>query len=233
MGNTQSSLVNNPTEEGVFAYNPKCKQLMEDLFLVVENPDNLEQNPPYPMSLRSFPPSFWKYSIGYTHGKTYHRPQHSWNGNESTVTSCMSHPEQNGHATVRRTNSEPSYRHIVGPHDQPNSYQHPPSYSNSVSWKYRNNRDEENQLFNYLNVPLVLPDINKGSFGNYSLSHSGITTQLQTPRSAPQQDAFVGGHSSFKEETSLGQSTSINQMEIIVDNEVQIKEWNSHRFTPE
>ena len=60
MGNTRSSIDGDPREEDSISYDPNHKKLMEDLFLVVKNPDELEQNPPFRMNLRKLPPSFWK-----------------------------------------------------------------------------------------------------------------------------------------------------------------------------
>ena len=64
MGEVESSFGRNPADEDVINVDPRCNKLMDDLFLVVENSDELDQNPSYPMSLRPFPSSFWKHSIG-------------------------------------------------------------------------------------------------------------------------------------------------------------------------
>ena len=64
MGNSYSCFSKSPGHEDVISFSPNFTQMMDDLFLVVENPDDLEQNSPYPMSLRTFPPSFWQYSVG-------------------------------------------------------------------------------------------------------------------------------------------------------------------------
>ena len=60
MGNTGSSIGGDPPVEDSISYDPNHKKLMDDLFLVVKNPDELEQNPPFRMNLRKLPPSFWK-----------------------------------------------------------------------------------------------------------------------------------------------------------------------------
>ena len=64
MGEAQSRFDRNQAEEDVITYDPRHQKRMEDLFLVIENQDDLEHNLPYPMALRPFPASFWKYSIG-------------------------------------------------------------------------------------------------------------------------------------------------------------------------
>ena len=64
MGEAQSSFDRNQAEEDIITFDPKHQRRMDDLFLVVDNPDDIDCKTPYPMALRPFPPSFWEHSIG-------------------------------------------------------------------------------------------------------------------------------------------------------------------------
>ena len=70
MGEAQSSFERSQAEDDVITYDPNHQKRMDDLFLVVDNQDDLEHNLSYPMALRSFPPSFWKHSIGDNRSKS-------------------------------------------------------------------------------------------------------------------------------------------------------------------
>ena len=118
MGNTRSSLEGDLRAEESISYDPNHKKLMEDLFLVVKNPDELEQNPPFRMNLRKLPPSFWKCPSDGTDKRasssslppstTYQHDYHQ-NSYDGAQLKSMFSCEHSINPSARRSFSEPGY----------------------------------------------------------------------------------------------------------------------------
>ena len=119
MGNTRSSIDGDPRIEDSITYDPNHKKLMEDLFLVVENPDELEQNPPFSMNLRKLPPSFWKCPADTRHksasssslpSSTTYPHEYYKNPYDGAQLKPMFSYDQNVNPSARRSFSEPGWK---------------------------------------------------------------------------------------------------------------------------
>ena len=116
MGNTRSSIDGDPRIEDSITYDPNHKKLMEDLFLVVKNPDELEQNPPFSMNLRKLPTSFWKCPTDTKHKRaspnslpssTIYQHEYYQNPYDGAQLKSMFSYEHSINPSARRSFSEP------------------------------------------------------------------------------------------------------------------------------
>ena len=107
MGNTRSSIDGDPRAEDSISYDPNHEKLMEDLFLVVKNPDELEQNPPFRMNLRKLPPSFWKCPSDSTDKRA--------SSSSLPLSAACQHDHYQNPCDDEQLNSMFSYEHSINP----------------------------------------------------------------------------------------------------------------------
>ena len=172
MGNTRSSIDGDPRVDDSISYDPNHKKLMEDLFLVVKNPDELEQNPPFRMNLRKLPPSFWKCpsnrrqssaSSNSLPSSTTYQHDHYQNSNGGAQLKSMFSYEHSINPSARRSFSEPGCKGKTHTNVDPNS-ESAPSKSCTITNDTLSNRSFNVTMFDQqkiFGIPQTSPNENE------------------------------------------------------------------------
>ena len=197
MGNTRSGF-----KEDFVSYNLNSQQLMDELFLVVEDQDAAEHTSSYPMCLRQFPPSFWEHSIGNTSTKTCLNEQKPLNGSlesrfhkksEPTKSTTYTRtPMKNEHPVLRASYSEPSDRHRVFHHYQRSANCTPCTTGSN------NSIDETWASYNYTHLPGAYNNQNDDISETSSRDFNKVTIQHQNVLHSTEQEPFYDINTTFK-----------------------------------